>query len=44
MDAFGDHALYYASDVGLKFRHDLVQDVLADIYFISGVAARKEVA
>lgn len=44
MDAFGDHALHCASEVGAKFRHDFVRDVVADICYKAGVAARKEVA
>lgn len=41
MDVFGDHALHCASEVGLKFRHDLVRDVIMDICYGCGVAARK---
>ncbi|XP_026396172.1 uncharacterized protein LOC113290799 [Papaver somniferum] len=44
MDIFGDHALHCASDVRLKFRHDLVRDVFMDICIKAGVASRKEVA
>lgn len=44
MDIFGDHALHFcASEVGMKFRHDLVRDVLVDICFRASVSARKEV-
>lgn len=31
MDQYGDHALHCASEVGLKFRHDMFRDVIADI-------------
>lgn len=44
MDAFGDHAVHCTNDVGLKFRHNLVRDGLADIFFKSGVVVRKEVS
>lgn len=43
MDIFGDHALHCAKDVGIKFRHDLVRDVVADICYKAGVPVRKEV-
>lgn len=43
MDDFGDHALHCASEVRQKFRHDLVRDVISDICYKGGVAARKEV-
>lgn len=42
MDIYGDHALHCASEVGLKFRHDLVRDVFVDICFRAEVSARKE--
>lgn len=41
-DRFGNHALHCASDFGLKFRHDLVIDLFADLCYKAGVAARKE--
>ncbi|XP_026458438.1 uncharacterized protein LOC113358943 [Papaver somniferum] len=44
MNIFGDHAIHCSSEVGLKFRHDLVKDVLADMCYKAGVAARKEVS
>ncbi|XP_026391994.1 uncharacterized protein LOC113287446 [Papaver somniferum] len=43
MDVYGDHALHCASEVGIKFRHDFVRDVISDIFYKAGVAARKEV-
>lgn len=42
MDIYGDHALHCAKDVGPKFRHDLVQDVFADICYKAGFVTRKE--
>ncbi|XP_026440504.1 indole-3-acetic acid-amido synthetase GH3.6-like [Papaver somniferum] len=42
MDIFGDHALHCAKDVGQKYRHDLVNDVFADICYKAGVASRRE--
>ncbi|XP_026401420.1 uncharacterized protein LOC113297214 [Papaver somniferum] len=44
MDVYGDHALHCASEVGIKFRHNLVRDLVMDICYRSGVAAGKEVA
>ncbi|XP_026383936.1 uncharacterized protein LOC113279455 [Papaver somniferum] len=44
MDIFGDHAIHFASEVGLTFRHDLVKDILADMCYRAGVVARKEVS
>lgn len=43
MDVFGDHAVHCTNEVGLKFRHDLVRDTIADICYRDGVPARKEV-
>nr|GEW51665.1 putative reverse transcriptase domain-containing protein [Tanacetum cinerariifolium] len=31
MDQWGDHAIHYCSEVGVKFRHNLVRDILVDI-------------
>lgn len=44
MDTFGDHALYCAIDVGIKFLHVLVCDTLEDACYRAGVPARKEEA
>ncbi|XP_026397561.1 uncharacterized protein LOC113292985 isoform X1 [Papaver somniferum] len=44
MDVFGDHAVHCAGEVGQKFRHDLLKDVLADMCYKAGVVARKEVS
>ncbi|XP_026413120.1 uncharacterized protein LOC113308884 [Papaver somniferum] len=42
IDQYGDHAIHCASEVGIKFRHDMVRDGFADICYKGGVAARKE--
>ncbi|XP_026456136.1 uncharacterized protein LOC113357083 [Papaver somniferum] len=44
MDIYGDHALHCAKDVGVKFRHDFVCDIVADICYKASVLARKEVS
>lgn len=44
MDIFGDHVIHLANEVGGKFRHDLVRDVVVDICYRDGVAAGKEVS
>ncbi|GKB32000.1 hypothetical protein Tco_0871401, partial [Tanacetum coccineum] len=31
MDQWGDHAVHCSSEVGVKFRHNLVRDILVDI-------------
>lgn len=43
IDIYGDHAVHCASEIGGKYRHDMVCDTFADICYKSGVAARKEV-
>ncbi|XP_026396185.1 uncharacterized protein LOC113290808 [Papaver somniferum] len=44
MDIFGDHALHCAKDIGYKFRHDIVRDVIIDICYKPNVPSRKEVS
>ncbi|XP_026414844.1 uncharacterized protein LOC113310393 isoform X1 [Papaver somniferum] len=44
MYVFGDHAVHCAGEVGQKFRHYVVKDVLADMCYKAGVVARKEVS
>ncbi|XP_026379082.1 uncharacterized protein LOC113273647 [Papaver somniferum] len=44
MDIFGDHALHCAKDIGYKFRHDVVRDVIIDICYKANVPVRKEVS
>ncbi|GKA82699.1 hypothetical protein Tco_0789447, partial [Tanacetum coccineum] len=41
MDQWGDHAVYYSSEVGVKFRHNLVRDILVDICSKVGIIVRK---
>ena len=38
----GDHALHCSSEVGVKFRHNLVRDIFVDICCKAGVFVRKE--
>lgn len=42
MDIFVDHSLQYAHEIDLKFRHDLVRDVLFDICFRGIIQAQKK--
>ncbi|KAL8157996.1 hypothetical protein AgCh_002631 [Apium graveolens] len=42
MDQWGDHAVHCSSDVGVKFRHNLVRDILVDICSKVSVPVRKE--
>ncbi|XP_026416285.1 uncharacterized protein LOC113311695 [Papaver somniferum] len=42
MDRFGDHTIHCASEVGLKYRHDMVRDLFVELCYKAGVAARKE--
>ncbi|XP_026452060.1 uncharacterized protein LOC113352462 [Papaver somniferum] len=41
-DRFGDHTIHCASEVGLKYLHDLVRDLFVELCYKAGVAARKE--
>ena len=38
----GDNAVHYSSEVGVKFRHNLVRDMLVDICCRAGISVRKE--
>ncbi|PWA82796.1 hypothetical protein CTI12_AA092060 [Artemisia annua] len=38
----GDHAVHCSSEVGVKFRHNLVRDILVDICSKVGIMVRKE--
>ena len=38
----GDHAVHCFSEVGVKFRHNLVRDMLLDIYCRVGISVRKK--
>ncbi|GKB36289.1 hypothetical protein Tco_0881231 [Tanacetum coccineum] len=42
MDKWGDHAVHYSSEVGVKFRHNLVRDILVDICSKVGIMVKKE--
>ncbi|GJW75158.1 hypothetical protein Tco_0134528 [Tanacetum coccineum] len=42
MDKWGDHAVYCSSEVGVKFRHNLVRDILVDVCSKVGIMVRKE--
>nr|GEW70622.1 pentatricopeptide repeat (PPR) superfamily protein [Tanacetum cinerariifolium] len=42
MDQWGDHAVHCCSEVGVKFRHNLVRDILVDICSKVGIFVRKE--
>ncbi|GKB08526.1 hypothetical protein Tco_0836838 [Tanacetum coccineum] len=42
MDQWGDHAVHCSSEVGVKFRHNLVHDILVDICSKVGIMVRKE--
>ncbi|XP_026399036.1 uncharacterized protein LOC113294877 [Papaver somniferum] len=42
MDVYGDHALHCASEVGIKFRHDIVRDTFGDISYRASVPYKIE--
>ncbi|GKE76552.1 hypothetical protein Tco_1542672, partial [Tanacetum coccineum] len=42
MDQWGDHAVHCCSEVGVKFRHNPVRDILVDICSKVGIMVRKE--
>ncbi|KAL6550175.1 hypothetical protein OROMI_020663 [Orobanche minor] len=42
LDTFGEHAVHCRELPGFKYRHDLVRDVLADIFRRAGVSVKKE--
>lgn len=44
MDIYADHAVHCASEVGLKFRHDMARDGIIDIFHKAGMPSRKEVS
>ncbi|KAF5765692.1 hypothetical protein HanXRQr2_Chr15g0706721 [Helianthus annuus] len=43
LDSFGEHAVHCRELPGFKYRHDLVRDVLFDIFRCAGISAKKEV-
>lgn len=42
LDSFGEHAVHCRDLPGFKYRHDLVRDVLYDIFRRAGISAKKE--
>nr|GEV19349.1 hypothetical protein [Tanacetum cinerariifolium] len=42
-DIYGDHAISCAGIIGIKHRHNVVRDTLADICYRSGISAGKKV-
>ncbi|GKB68028.1 hypothetical protein Tco_0929440 [Tanacetum coccineum] len=42
MDQCGDHAVHCSSEVGVKFRHNIVHDILVDTCSQVGIMVRKE--
>nr|GEU99738.1 pentatricopeptide repeat (PPR) superfamily protein [Tanacetum cinerariifolium] len=42
MDQWGDHAVHCSSEVGVKFRHNLMRDILVDKCSKVGIMVRKE--
>ncbi|PNY11632.1 auxilin-like protein [Trifolium pratense] len=42
LDKFGEHAFYCRELPGFKYRHDLVRDVLFDVFKRAGVSVKKE--
>ncbi|KAL7603985.1 hypothetical protein Lser_V15G19890 [Lactuca serriola] len=42
LDSFGEHAVHCKELPGFKYRHDMVRDVLFDIFKCAGVSAKKE--
>lgn len=43
-DRFEDHAIHCAREVGQKYRHDMVRDLLYELCYKAGVSAGKEVS
>nr|GEY90796.1 hypothetical protein [Tanacetum cinerariifolium] len=42
MDQWGDHVVHCSSEVGVKFKHNLVRDILVDICSKVGIMVRNE--
>jgi hypothetical protein len=42
LDTFGEHAAHCRELPGFKYRHDLVRDVLFDIFRRAGISVKKE--
>ena len=42
MDKWGDHAVHCSSEIGVKYCHNLVRDMLVDICCKTGILVREE--
>ncbi|KAL6521158.1 hypothetical protein OROGR_017727 [Orobanche gracilis] len=42
LDSFGEHAIHCKDLPGFKYRHDMVRDVLFDVFRRDGISAKKE--
>nr|GEW54064.1 auxilin-like protein [Tanacetum cinerariifolium] len=42
LDSFGEHSVHCKELPRFKYRHDMVRDVLFDIYRRAGISAKKE--
>ncbi|KAL9997028.1 putative exostosin [Helianthus debilis subsp. tardiflorus] len=42
LDSFGEHVVHCRELPGFKYQHDLVRDVLFDIFRCVGISAKKE--
>ncbi|KAM0003313.1 putative exostosin [Helianthus debilis subsp. tardiflorus] len=42
LESFREHAVHFRELPGFKYRHDLVRDVLFDIFRCAGISAKKE--
>ena len=42
MDKWGDHTVHCSYEIGVKYRHNLVRDMLVDICCKAGISVRKE--
>ncbi|KAL6520866.1 hypothetical protein OROGR_017435 [Orobanche gracilis] len=42
LDSFGEHAIHCKDLPGFKYRHDMVRDVLFDVFRRAGISAKKE--
>ncbi|XP_026416496.1 uncharacterized protein LOC113311927 [Papaver somniferum] len=44
MDIYGDHVVHCAKDVGPKYRHDMVRDLISEICYKASIPAQEEVS
>ncbi|KAL4589776.1 hypothetical protein LXL04_002686 [Taraxacum kok-saghyz] len=42
LDSFGEHAIHCKNLPGFKYQHDMVRDVLFDVFRRAGISAKKE--